>query len=72
MGSVNEEEKESAINATKIANDLKEQAELVKNRAAKFNNTFKDLLEFSDPSVFWMIASVVVLNSLEGEDEGLA
>ena len=34
--------------------------------------TFKDLLEFSDPSVFWMIASVVVLNSLEGEDEGLA
>lgn len=34
--------------------------------------TFKDLLEFSDPSVFWMIASVVVLNSLEGEDQGLA
>ena len=34
--------------------------------------TFKDLLEFSDPSVFWMIPSIVVLNSLEGEDEGLA
>ena len=34
--------------------------------------SFKDLVEFSDPSVFWMIASVVVLNSLEGEDEGLA
>jgi hypothetical protein len=30
------------------------------------------MLEFSDPSVFWIIPSLIVLRSLEGEDEGLA
>ena len=38
-------EKESALNATKIADELKKQAVTVADRASKFNNTFKDLLE---------------------------
>ena len=33
---------------------------------------FNELLEESDPSIFWVIPSLIVLRSLEGEDEGLA
>lgn len=33
---------------------------------------FQELLEYSDPSVFWVIPSLIVLRALEGEDEGLA
>ena len=40
-----EKEKESAVNATRIADKLKEQATVIEKRASEFNNTFKDLLE---------------------------
>lgn len=29
---------------------------------------FREMLEYSDPSIFWIIASLIVLRSLEGED----
>ena len=38
-------EKEAARNASAIADKLKEQANAINERAGKFNNTFKDLLE---------------------------
>lgn len=39
--------------------------------AADKHPMFAGLLDDADPSIFWLIPSLVVLRSLEGEDEGL-
>lgn len=33
---------------------------------------FRELIDYSDPSIFWIIPSLIILRSLEDEDEGLA
>jgi hypothetical protein len=33
---------------------------------------FRELIDYSDPRVFWIIPSLIILRSLEDEDEGLA
>jgi hypothetical protein len=35
-------------------------------------SVFREMLEYSDPSIFWIIPSLIILRSLEDEDEGLA
>jgi hypothetical protein len=34
--------------------------------------SFRELIDYSDPSIFWIIPSLIILRSLEDEDEGLA
>ncbi len=34
--------------------------------------SFREMIDYSDPSIFWIIPSLIILRSLEDEDEGLA
>ena len=56
-----EEKKESQVVALSTIIDA----------ASEKHPHFKGLIDDADPSIFWLIPRLVVLRSLEGEDEGL-